>query len=231
MQWTTRQELRAAQDHDKAGIFWPLPKGYEPHRDLYPPHGYPKHRWAMVVDLDRCIGCGACAVACYAENNIPVMGAEALSKGREMAWLQIPPYHHPADPLRIGFLPLPCQHCDAAPCEPVCPVFASVHNDQGLNAQIYNRCIGTRYCSNNCPYKVRRFGLVQSPVAQTASPSVEPRRGCTLPGRDGEVYVLRPANSATPSGGRRSKAGLCEMGKFSLPACNLARRKRMSSAI
>jgi molybdopterin-containing oxidoreductase family iron-sulfur binding subunit len=113
----------------------------------------------MVIDLDRCIGCGACTVACYAENNVPVAGPGPLGLGRdrEMSWLHVPPYRHGQEPLCVGFLPLPCQHCDAAPCEPVCPVFAAVHNDQGLNAQIYNRCIGTRYCSNNCPYKVRRF--------------------------------------------------------------------------
>ncbi len=154
---TKPQELRAAKESDREEIYWPGPKGYDPHRDLYPPHEYPLHRWAMIVDLDRCIGCGACEVACYAENNIPVMGAIPLLKTRQMAWLQIPPYRLKTDPERVAFLPLPCQHCDAAPCEAVCPVFASVHNDQGLNAQVYNRCIGTRFCSNNCPYKVRRF--------------------------------------------------------------------------
>ena len=157
VQWITRGELRDLKDSEVEEIIWPLPRGYDPRRDLYPPHEYPNHRWAMVVDLDQCIGCGACEVACYAENNIPVMGPEALFKGREMSWLKVPPYRHPQNSLRAGFLPLPCQHCDAAPCEPVCPVFAAVHNDQGLNAQIYNRCIGTRFCSNNCPYKVRRF--------------------------------------------------------------------------
>jgi Fe-S-cluster-containing dehydrogenase component len=157
IQWIPRQELRTMQDNDIEEIIWPLPKGYDPRRDLYPPHEYPNHRWAMVVDLDRCIGCGACETACYAENNIPVMGPRPLMRGREMSWLKVPPYRHPRNSARVGFLPLPCQHCDAAPCEPVCPVFAAVHNDQGLNAQIYNRCIGTRYCSNNCPYKVRRF--------------------------------------------------------------------------
>ncbi len=157
LRWTSRRELRNLQKSEIEDIMWPGPEGYDPKRDLYAPHHYPKHRWAMVIDLDRCIGCGACEVACYAENSIPVVGPEQLSKGREMSWLRVPPYEHPREPLRIGFLPLPCQHCDAAPCEPVCPVFAAVHSEQGLNAQIYNRCIGTRYCSNNCPYKVRRF--------------------------------------------------------------------------
>jgi len=158
LRWTTPTKLRTMTPSDVEKITWPGPKGYIPSRDLYPPHSYPNHRWAMVVDLDRCIGCGACAVACYAENNIPVMGPKRLLQGREMAWLKVVPYRDPQEPLRRGFLPLPCQHCDAAPCEPVCPVFAAVHNEEGLNAQIYNRCIGTRYCSNNCPYKVRRFG-------------------------------------------------------------------------
>jgi anaerobic selenocysteine-containing dehydrogenase/Fe-S-cluster-containing dehydrogenase component len=157
VRWISRRQLRTMKESEAEEITWPGPAGYDPHRDLYPPHDYPKHRWAMVVDLDRCIGCGACSVACYAENNVPVMGPRLLSDGREMAWLRVIPYRHADDPRRTGFLVLPCQQCDAAPCEPVCPVFAAVHNDQGLNAQIYNRCVGTRYCSNNCPYKVRRF--------------------------------------------------------------------------
>jgi Fe-S-cluster-containing dehydrogenase component len=179
IRWTRPQELQAVKAGAKEEIFWPGPHGYDPHRDLYPPHEYPKHRWAMVVDLDRCIGCGACEVACYAENNIPVMGPVPLQKHRQMAWLQIPPYRHDKEPLRVGFLPLPCQHCDAAPCEPVCPVFAAVHNDQGLNAQIYNRCIGTRFCSNNCPYKVRRFGWFnpqwRKPLNLQLNPDVDVR--------------------------------------------------------
>ncbi len=136
-------------------ITWPTPAGYDPERDLYKPHEHKKHRWGMVIDLQSCIGCKACEAACYAENNIAVVGKENCSKGREMSWLKIHSYKIKID--KSAFIPVPCQHCDAAPCEPVCPVFASVHNEEGLNAQIYNRCVGTRYCSNNCPYKVRRF--------------------------------------------------------------------------
>ncbi len=112
----------------------------------------------MVVDLSRCVSCETCMAACYAENNVAVVGKEWVAQGREMYWLRLTRYfdwsapHSPAT-----FLPMFCQHCDAAPCEPVCPTFASAHTEEGLNQQIYNRCIGTRYCSNNCPYKVRRF--------------------------------------------------------------------------
>ena len=135
----------------------PLPEGYDPKRDFYPPHDHDQYRWSMVVDLDRCIGCGACAVACYAENSIGIVGEERVRQGREMAWLSVERYLDPDDLTRVTFLPLMCQHCDNAPCESVCPVFAPHHNKEGMNNQIYNRCIGTRFCSQNCPYKVRRF--------------------------------------------------------------------------
>ena len=135
----------------------PLPEGYDPKRDFYPPHEHDRYRWAMVVDMDKCVGCGACAAACYAENNIGIVGEARVKEGREMAWLSIERYKDVDDPTRITFLPLMCQHCDNAPCESVCPVYAPHHNKEGMNNQIYNRCIGTRYCSQNCPYKVRRF--------------------------------------------------------------------------
>ncbi len=135
----------------------PLPEGYDPKRDFYKPHDHDGYRWGMVVDLDRCVGCGACAAACYAENNIAVVGGERIVEGREMAWLSVERYVDAVVPEKITFLPLMCQHCDNAPCESVCPVYAPHHNKEGMNNQIYNRCIGTRFCSQNCPYKVRRF--------------------------------------------------------------------------
>jgi len=130
--------------------------GEKPKRaSLYPEHAHPEHRWAMAIDLSLCIGCAACAAACYVENNVPVSGREDHLRGREMSWLRIEPFYDESG--RPEFVPMLCQHCHYAPCEPVCPVYAAYHNPEGLNIQVYNRCVGTRYCSNNCPYKVRRF--------------------------------------------------------------------------
>jgi molybdopterin-containing oxidoreductase family iron-sulfur binding subunit len=110
----------------------------------------------MAVDLEKCVACSACVAACYVENNVPMTGREEHLKGREMSWIRIEPYYT-EDGSRADFVPTMCQQCDYAPCEPVCPVYAAHHNDEGLNVQVYNRCVGTRYCSNNCPYKQRRF--------------------------------------------------------------------------
>lgn len=136
----------------------------------------PIHKWTMLIDLDKCTGCGACVIACHAENNVPIHTEAQVNRGRAMHWMHIERYWQGTFPnVQAYFLPMHCQHCGRAPCEPVCPVYATNHSTtENLNLQVYNRCVGTRYCQNNDPYKVRFFNFFDPPFAETLTNQLNP---------------------------------------------------------
>ena len=199
----------------------PIPSAYDRERDFYPPPENNGYRWAMIVDLDKCIGCASCAAACYAENNIGIVGVEQVTRGREMAWLSVHRYLDPDKRDKITFLPMMCQHCDNAPCESVCPVYAPHHSREGLNNQIYNRCIGTRFCSQNCPYKLRRFNWFTwewpEPLNLQLNPDVTARSKGVMEKCSFCIQRIKAAHNTAKDNHRRIRDG--EIQPACLQAC------------
>ncbi len=166
------------------------------------------YAWTMTIDLDRCTGCEACVTVCQAENNLPIVGEEEIAKGRAMHWIRIERYWEGEYPdAKLRFIPMLCQQCDAAPCETVCPVAATYHNQDGLNAQVYNRCIGTRACAVYCPYEVRYFNYYNhhwdTPLDQQLNPDVTVREKGVMEKCTFCIQRIRMAKDAAKDDGRR----------------------------
>jgi Fe-S-cluster-containing dehydrogenase component len=176
---------------------------------LYPDNEYPNYRWSMSIDLESCIGCSACVAACHIENNVPVVGPEQQLIGREMSWIRVQPYYNEKE--EAEFLLMLCQQCGNAPCETVCPVYATYHNPEGLNAMVYNRCVGTRYCHNNCPYKVRRFNWFEhewpEPMNRMLNPDVFVRGKGVMEKCTFCVQRIRKAKDTAKDEGRKVQDG------------------------
>lgn len=182
------------------------------HQSRWPRRQYPNHRWAMAIDLSKCTGCSACVVACRAENNIAIVGPDEVGRKRDMDWIHIDRYYEGAgSQLRVLRQPMLCQHCENAPCETVCPVLATVHSSDGLNQQVYNRCVGTRYCANNCPFKVRRFNWFDYPRDETErmvlNPDVVVRSRGVIEKCSFCVHRIREATTRARMEGRPLKDG------------------------
>jgi Fe-S-cluster-containing dehydrogenase component len=178
-----------------------------------------ERKWTMVVDLDKCTGCNACVVACHAENNVPVASEDEVVRGRGLHWIHIQRYWEGEYPdVKARFIPVFCQQCNNAPCEPVCPVYAAYHSEQeNLNVQVYNRCVGTRYCGNNCPYRVRFFNYYapefDEPLEQQLNPDVTVRSAGVMEKCTYCIQRIRRAAETANAEGRDIEDGAVQ------PAC------------
>jgi Fe-S-cluster-containing dehydrogenase component len=177
-----------------------------------------EHRWGMAIDLDRCTGCEACVVACHAENNLPLSSPAEAAKGRTVHWIRVDRYYEGEFPdVKVKFVPVLCQQCDEAPCEPVCPVYATYHNPEGLNVQVYNRCVGTFYCANNCPYTVRYFNWFApewpEPLQLQHNPDVAIRMGGVMEKCTFCIQRIKRSKQDAAQEGRRPADGEVQ------PAC------------
>jgi Fe-S-cluster-containing dehydrogenase component len=204
------------------------------------------HQWGMVIDLDQCTGCEACVVACHAENNIATVSPEEAARGRTMHWIHVERYWEGEYPnVRARFRPVLCQQCGAAPCEPVCPTYASYHTAEGLNAQVYNRCIGTRYCANACPYTVRVFNWFSpawdKPLQLQLNPDVSVREAgvmekctfCTQRITAAEIHARADNRElkdgdVTPACVQSCPAGAMVFGDLSDPTSQVSRLARLA---
>ncbi len=214
----TLEEYKKHPDFAKHMVHHP------PLESLWQEHEFEGHHWGMTIDLAKCTGCGACVIACMAENNVPVVGRDRVFRNREMHWLRVDRYFRgDVDNPQIVLQPVACHQCEMAPCEAVCPVAATVHSKEGLNDMVYNRCVGTRYCANNCPYKVRRFNFfnyhkqyedARNEILKMASnPQVTVRsRGvmekCTYCVQRIQAVKIEAKNDQAADPGRRNQNGL-----------------------
>ena len=204
--------------------------GHHHARDMYREYDYFIHKWGMNIDLDKCTGCGACVTACYAENNIPVVGKEQVGNGRWMSWLTLERFQTEEedylDSVRVDtrIIPQMCQQCENAPCEPVCPVFATYHNPEGINVMVYSRCVGTRYCSNNCSYKVRRFNWFKyempEPLNLQLNPDVTVRSRGVMEKCNFCLQRITAAKDIAKDENRKLRDGEVELACQSVCGCN-----------
>ncbi len=229
-----RPIIEAVSLPDLAAGSVPAPEGLRPPEpfEIRPDHIYPEHKWGMTIDLNACTGCSACVTACYAENNLPVVGKEEVERGRIMSWIRIERFFaaESADAPPLYLAPMLCQQCDHAPCEPVCPVFASYHTHRRPERADLQPLRRHALLQQQLSLQGAALQLVRAGVARAAQPAAQSRRDGARRRRDGEVHLLRPAHPARPRSTPAPSDGRCATVRSSPPARRPARRGRSRSA-